>query len=164
MTCATKPLDTAVDISPSFTNRQLVPSDGDLLGTLIFRALHGSIDDAGESESFWREEARVYLAKNTDLFWHASSIIVSGDKPVSTVAISAEEGVAFLVYAMTDPHFQGQGLASAQILSSLDMLYRSKIERLKLCVTEQNDRALRLYQKLGFVVDSEFYHLKVVFK
>ena len=161
---ATALLATAIELESPLTSRQLAYDDGALLGTLIYNALQGTVDNAGETKEYWQKEASMTLRNRDNFLWHASSIILAGDLPVSTAVISLEGDNAFLLYAMTDPHFQGRGLASAQIHRCLDLLQKSGITTLRLCVTEQNHQALRLYQKLGFTIESEFFHLKVVFK
>ena len=57
-----------------------------------------------------------------------------------------------------DPGFQGKGLGKTIFTSLLDFIKsnRADILRVELFVQESNERAIALYQKLGFVAEGRF--------
>ena len=56
------------------------------------------------------------------------------------------------------PAYHGQGLGQAMMLAALHSAARQGVTRVKLTVWRENERAVRLYQKLGFErVDVRYY-------
>ncbi len=81
-----------------------------------------------------------------------ASMVVESDGRVLgfTIVVRSAEG-ALIADVATDPAEAGRGVASAAIAATVRAL-RARNERwIRLAVTEENRRAARLYQRLGFV-------------
>jgi len=140
--------------------RNLTPRDGIMVGKLLARSFQGAIDDEGQTPRQW-----VSLALNT--FWHgicerSSLVLFDGKTPVCAMVVTGGGQLRSLDLAMTHPKYRGMKLAELLIRQSLHNLNEMGIQKLSLCVTEDNAPAMKLYQRLGFETQEDFYYLKVV--
>lgn len=140
------------------TVRQLNRKDGLLLGQLLFYAYSGTIDDEGQTVEETCQEAEGTLSgKYGSMLWMASFIALSdGEERYGTsaaVVTDYHKTGPLLAFAVTHPQHQRQGLAAMLIRKSLSALHSQGIPSLRLVVTVGNDRAQRLYDKLGFRTD-----------
>jgi ribosomal protein S18 acetylase RimI-like enzyme len=67
-----------------------------------------------------------------------------------TIVIRAR-GRALIADVSVDPRIQGKGVGRALVLASLDALRSRNESTIALAVTEENRRAVRLYERIGFV-------------
>lgn len=114
-----------------------------------------------------RESPQAFLAtyaeeqEFTEDRWRAEFIRGSWDvgfdagRPVSLVGITREADMpmdeCYLGYLWVDPQFRRQGTASWLIKDVLDRLKKSGVRTVFLWVLDGNDRAMRLYQRIGFI-------------
>jgi ribosomal protein S18 acetylase RimI-like enzyme len=142
--------------------RRLTDVDGAMIGRLLCTSFRGTIDDAEhQTDEQWRN-----IAIRT--FWqgicHKSSLVLfEGNTPICAMVVVPHRHSRSLDLAMTHPFYRGQGLAELLIRQCLHNLNQTGVQSMSLWVTEQNAPALRLYEKLGFETQSDFYCLKVVF-
>lgn len=135
--------------------RSLTPSDGQLLGALMYAAYLGTIDYEGESMVETIAEAEATLSsKYGNVIFDASFITVDDDANGIATGASVITDYSklgpLLAFSVTHPDFQKRGLAACLIKKSLSSLHRLGIPQLSLVVTEQNTGAVRLYDRLGF--------------
>ncbi|CAN5393414.1 hypothetical protein BH10CYA1_BH10CYA1_47620 [soil metagenome] len=140
--------------------RRLKPEDASMVGDLLARSFQGSVDDEGQSGKWWRRLAYDTFHRGICL---RSSLVLFDDKtPVCAMVVVERGQLRSLDLAMTHPEYRGMRLAELLIRQSLHYLSETGINRLSLCVTEDNLPAMRLYKKLGFETQEDFYYLKVV--
>ena len=70
-------------------------------------------------------------------------------------ALSSRPGEGWLLSLAVDPAQRGRGLAQALAGELLRSFATAGIERVALTVTPGNGAAVRLYERLGFVVEAE---------
>lgn len=143
-----------------FRWRTLKPEDATMVGNLLARSFQGSVDDEGHPSRWWRELARNTFRRG---ICQSSSLVLFDDRtPVCAMVVVESGQLRSLDLAMTHPEYRGIRLAELLIRQSLHNLSAMGIHRLSLCVTEDNVPAMRLYKRLGFETDEDFYYLKVV--
>lgn len=120
------------------------------LGRLMHAAYTGTIDSEGETEEQCLAEMEGTLGgKYGPFLANASFVELDGEKAVSASLVTLWKGEPLLAFSMTDPAYQGRGLAGGLILRSLETLKAAGYRDLILVVTEENP-AEKLYRKLGF--------------
>jgi ribosomal protein S18 acetylase RimI-like enzyme len=90
------------------------------------------------------QEVRQGLPTNPILF------LLKDGTPVGYVWLRLNENKAQLEPIGIHPLFQGQGLGKALLLSTLDYAQRQNIKEVSLGVWQSNQRAVRLYESVGF--------------
>lgn len=110
--------------------------------------------DARAFDPFWRfdlfslEEARRATSSSR---WR-----VADDGGVVGYAITGRSGHnAYLQRLAVDPEAQGRGIGHAMVLDSLRWARRHHVRSMLVNTQESNERALRLYEHLGFVIKPE---------
>lgn len=149
--------------SPGFSGfqcRTLTRHDAIVVGNLLFTSFHGTIDDENWTRGQWQQ--RAYYTLSRGVCERSSLLLTDGRIPVCAMVVVEYGRTRSLDLAMTHPDYRQRGLAEGLIRQCLHNLRQIGIDRLSLCVTEENSAALRLYQKLGFETLEDFYHLKVV--
>lgn len=139
----------------NYSLRKLSPKDGRQLGQLLYVSYKGTVDDEGATEDESIVEAEDTLrGKYGNIIWDASFVAAADDTLVSTTVITDwAKSNPLLAFVATHPNSQKQGLSANLIQASLSSLHKLNIPVLHLVVTENNDRAIRLYKKLGFQED-----------
>jgi GNAT superfamily N-acetyltransferase len=126
------------------------------LGRLMLAAYRDTIDYEGEDE----EQARLVVNNMLQgqfglLITDASGVITSAGQPAAAIIVSRYEGLPLVNTLMTGPAHGGQGLAAALLRWAMAQLKADGDEALDLFVTVGNDRAERIYRRLGFVAIGE---------
>ena len=80
-----------------------------------------------------------------------SRVAEAGDAQVGATVVVRSEGRALIADVAVDPAFQGQGIGRVLLTSTLEALRARRESVIALAVTEENRRATRLYERLGFV-------------
>jgi ribosomal protein S18 acetylase RimI-like enzyme len=135
----------------AFTNP--LSADIPALGELMRAAYRGTPDedDAGQTtESATEEIGRVFNGEYGELISEASFIARQGNEPIAATLVTAWQGEPLLAYVFTAPSHTGRGLARNLIMASMNALADYGHARLNLAVTENNARAWKLYEKIGF--------------
>lgn len=126
--------------------------DRPALAVLFLDAYRGTVDDEGETEADALAAVDALFAGAFGTFDAASSEIVEREgRLVAATLLTRWEGAPFVAFSLTDPGSQRQGLARAGLLRAMAALSARGETRLDLVVTATNDRAVALYERLGFV-------------
>lgn len=121
------------------------------LGKLMDASYRGTIDHEGETpEQCYEEMKGTIEGKYGSLIESASFVSMDGPIAASACLITLWKGEPLLAFSMTDPAYQGKGLASLLIQKSISALRLAGLPELYLVVTEGNAPAEHLYSKLGF--------------
>jgi len=137
--------------------RPVGPDDAPALSELHRRAYHGRLDRYLFLED--EDEARDAQRMCADLFagrWGAflpagsRGIELDGELIAAVLSVRRPEG-ALVADVMVDPARQGRGWGEVVMRGTLTALHAARIGPVYLNVTEGNDRAIRLYTRLGFV-------------
>ncbi|RMI47025.1 GNAT family N-acetyltransferase [Actinomadura harenae] len=135
--------------------RNPAPSDVPALGDLMWRAYQGTPDqaDAGADVPAAIEEIGLLFAGEHGRFVPSASFLAEDGegRPVAASLVTLWKGVPLLAYLFTSPDHVGQGLGRRLALASMHALADQGHELLSLAVTEDNVRARRLYESIGFV-------------
>jgi predicted N-acetyltransferase YhbS len=120
-------------------------------------AYAGTIDDHDhdQPQAFAEVEARRTLAGHYgEVQWEASLVAHgSSDDRVGTTLVTRDRGHLLLAFALVAPEWRNQGLGTALIVRSGNLLAARGETAWTLAVTVGNP-AQRLYGRLGFRVDS----------
>ena len=143
-----------------FSRRTLKPEDATVIGSLLARSFQGSIDDEGQTQKWWRNLALSTFKRGID--YRSSLILFDRNTAICAMVVVGRGQSYSLDLAMTHPEYRGLRLAELLIRQCLHNLSETGIHRLSLCVTEDNAPAMRLYNRLGFETQEDFYYLKVV--
>ena len=138
------------------STRALAVEDGAILGDLLYAAYKGTIDDEGQSQEEARSEGIETLqGRYGPVIWPACFIATEITAPSTAVCCcvvtDSEKFGPLIAFAATHPDFQKRGLAGALIALSVKALQDVDVATVSLVVTDDNEPAVSLYQKLGFV-------------
>jgi ribosomal protein S18 acetylase RimI-like enzyme len=129
----------------------------EILGTLMVEAYRGSIDYDGETVDQSIEEVReTLLGKYGRFIPEASFVVMSEKRAISAIVFVdfKKENMPLLAFTMTHPDFKGKGLSKKLIGLSLNQLEKMNFQECCLVVTEGNQPAQGIYEKLGFTYRS----------
>lgn len=137
--------------------RAVTPSDEAALARLHERAYarhldrYLAIEDLDPVRDADRQMRGSFSGRWGDLLIPGSTVVTVGGEPVAAVLVARRPTSALVLDAMTEPRRQGRGYGRAALASALRALRERGESRIVLNVTEGNERALRLYGRLGFV-------------
>ena len=124
------------------------------VGRLMYDSYLNTIDYDNETiEDAEQEVIQTFGGKYGDVLQYCSLVAKDCDGTMMSAVVftaTSEELPPLLAFAMTRPLFQGRKLSATLILKALDLLSSRGVMQCDLVVTEGNDRAIRLYQKIGF--------------
>jgi GNAT superfamily N-acetyltransferase len=131
------------------------PAEADIpaLGRLMWDAYRGTPDegDAGGSVASATEEIRLAFTGAHGPFLSTASFVADdGDRPVAAALVTVWKGKP-LAYVFTTPSHAGRGLGRRLIEAAMRTLAEQGYPMLSLAVTEDNIRARRLYESMGFI-------------
>jgi GNAT superfamily N-acetyltransferase len=130
--------------------RSLSADQASAVGTLLFDAYLGTVDDHGEAESWHRAEAeRTFAGEFGEVVWQASKAAVVDDRLVGATVVTFEYGRILLAFALVQPQLQSQGLGTSLIAASARALLDLGHSEWTLAVSRGNP-ARHLYERLGF--------------
>ena len=128
-------------------------SDREDLAILLYATFRGTIDDEGETfADALAEIDRTFAGDYGELLFDCSFVIERGEFLASACLIGRSDphDAPLVVFSMTRPDAQRQGLARLLLRRSIDALVDRGHKRLTLIVTEGNAPAEHLYASLGF--------------
>ncbi len=136
----------------SWDYRTISIQDIPALGELMLAAYKGTIDYEGETLEDAISEIQDTLQGKYGLFLAECSFIIEDDTILSAclVVLSEQMKAPLLVYSMTRPTAQNQGMATSLIQQCCNALLAKGYHELYLVVTSVNTAAQHLYQKMGF--------------
>ncbi|NUW31713.1 GNAT family N-acetyltransferase [Nonomuraea sp. SMC257] len=138
---------------PAHAFRHPVPADLPALGRLMWDAYRGTPDepDAGDSVAAATEEIRLAFTGEHGPFQPAASFVAEDEgRAVAAALVTVWQEVPLLAYVFTAPSHVGRGLGRRLVEASMRALGEQGHSLLSLAVTEDNVRARRLYESLGF--------------
>lgn len=133
--------------------RVITKEDAKILGELMYLAYQGAVDYDGETlEQSTAEVEETLKGKYGPIIWEASFVVMDGDRAASAIVFVdfPKEKMPLLAFTMTRPESKGQGLSRKLITLSLRELEKMGIGECCLVVTEGNQPAQGLYERLGF--------------
>lgn len=131
--------------------RPPTPEDAEALAVLMHDAYRDTVDAEGESLDDSRAVVRqLFDGEFGPLLWSVSEVIERAGRVVAATLITVWQGGPFVAFTLTAPHHQGRGLARAGLLRAMNRLAASDEKVLRLVVTQGNEPAERLYERLGF--------------
>ena len=144
---------TRLEVASSLNHRPVLTSDREDLAILLYAAFRGTIDDEGETfADAIAEIDKAFAGDYGDLLLDCSFVIERDEFLASAclIGLSEPDGVPLVVFSMTRPDAQRQGLARYLLGQSIDALLDRGYGQLRLVVTEGNAPAQSLYASLGF--------------
>ena len=144
---------TRQEIGAFWPCRTVRPSDREDLAILLYAAFRGTIDDEGETfADALAEIDKVFSGDYGGLLLDCSFVIERGEflASASLIGRSSPGNVPLVVFSMTRPDAQREGLARYLLQRSIDALRNRGHTHLQLIVTEGNAPAQSLYASLGF--------------
>lgn len=132
------------------------PAAGDVpaLGELMWQAYRGTPDehDAGDGVVSATREIQVLFDGEHGLFQPAASFVAEdGGGLVAAALVTVWKDDPLLAYLFTSPAHTGRGLGRRLVEAVMHVLGEQGHRRLSLAVTEDNVRARRLYESIGFL-------------
>ena len=123
------------------------------VGALMLAAYRGTEDDEGETESDAVAEVERTIEGEYGPFLKDCSFVVEDDgRIVGASMVNLFDGQPFLTYVVVHPEMQGRGIGTSLIAATGEALRSAGHARMDLFVTESNEPAVNLYEKLGFEV------------
>ena len=138
---------------PAHGFRHPVDAEIPALGRLMWDAYRGTPDekDVGDSVASATEEVRLTFSGAYGTFLPAASFVADdGSRPVAAALVTALEAVPLLAFVFTAPSHVSRGLGRRLIEGVMHALGKQGCPTLVLAVTEDNIRARRLYESMGF--------------
>ncbi|MEV4116058.1 GNAT family N-acetyltransferase [Nonomuraea sp. NPDC049695] len=138
---------------PAHDFRHPVEADLPALGQLMWEAYRGTPDeeDAGGSVAAATEEIRLAFTGAYGPFLPAASFVAEdGGRPVAAALVTVWKDVPLLAFVFTAPSHTGRGLGRRLVEAAMHALGAQGHGLLSLAVTEENVRARRLYESMGF--------------
>ncbi|HTZ62395.1 MAG TPA: GNAT family N-acetyltransferase [Thermoplasmata archaeon] len=143
--------------SDALTLRTVAPADAPPLARLLDRAYVHQLDRyLFQIDSDPQRDAELQIREIFDGRWGEflpeASFVVPGPRGLdaSTLVVRASYG-PLIAQVMVDPDRQGQGLGRAVLVATVRALRARDESPIVLNVTEGNARAIRLYERVGFV-------------
>jgi ribosomal protein S18 acetylase RimI-like enzyme len=137
--------------------REVEGADAEDLAVLMYEAYRGTPDDEGETLEDARAEVRKTFDGEYGTFLRFASFVSEVDgRLLGASLVTHWRGAPLIAFAMTHPEAIRQGLATSLILRSLHALAEAGYREANLAVTNANDPARRLYEKLGFARHGAF--------
>ena len=141
------------NIDSSFSARTILKDDYGSLGHLMLEAYKGTVDYDGESlEDAVGEMKGTLEGKYGALIGQASHVIEENDLSAAAVifTFNEKEKMPLLTFAMTQPTFKNNGMSKYLIRKSLNSLLDLGYNECFLVVTDGNQPAQTMYEKMGF--------------
>jgi len=124
-----------------------------------FKTLKGS-EQALDMDMVKKITSADYLIKD------GIQLLYFKDHPIGLVRVEEDQDVkgkfSFIAPIALLPDHQGKGLGKELLNAGISLGYDCNLETCQLCVNAENEQALSLYKRAGFVIDEAIgcYHLK----
>ncbi len=121
------------------------------LSRLMLAAYRGGVDDEGETEADALALVRDTFDGRVGPFLpHCSFARWRGREMVAAVVVTVFQAMPMIAFCVTAPAHQRQGHGEALIAAAITALDEAGWAKVQLFVNPLNERALRLYRRLGF--------------
>jgi GNAT superfamily N-acetyltransferase len=147
-----------VSLTPQLADRTweyrlISQRDHKALGILMLEAYRGTIDYEGETLKDAIEEIQNTFEGKYGVFLQSCSFLIEkNEQALSACLITFYEkmNMPLVAYMMTHPRYKNLGMGTFLLKKCMNALLDSGYEELCLVVTEGNDPAYNLYERLGF--------------
>jgi len=134
--------------------RTFVAADEPHVGALMYRAYVDTVDYAGETlEQAAAEVRKTISGEYGEFVPTCSKVVVRAGILVSATMVTRFQDRPFVAFTFTDPAVTRQGLARECMQAAMAQLYAQGERELRLVVTLANTPAIRLYARLGFLLE-----------
>jgi ribosomal protein S18 acetylase RimI-like enzyme len=132
--------------------RNVTPNDLPALAELLVVAYAGTIDDLGQTPAEALEELEQHTIGGAvgEPLWDCSLVAVDAGTPVAVVLTTNEDSHPLFAYVYTHPDFQRRGMATSLLQRCMKALHKRGFDHVRLRVALANERARRVYERLGF--------------
>lgn len=134
-------------------SRPVTEQDIAALGSLLLAAYQHTVDYHGETLQEATAAVHNAIAGQYGTFLPQCSFLIAHEETIlsACIAIWVKEWQApLLMMCMTHPQYQRQGMATCLLKQSMNALYDQGYLELHLVVTQGNEPAERLFERLGF--------------
>ena len=128
-------------------------SDAENLAILLYAAFRGTVDDEGETFAEARAEIDKTFTNEYGVFLPESSFVIENPDGLAAACLVSwfePHQAPLVVFSMTHPLFQRQGMGRCLLRRSMNALRAKGYAKLSLIVTEENRAAVSLYRSIGF--------------
>jgi len=142
---------------PGARVRPIVPADEPVLARLHERAYENHLDrylaleDLDPTHDADRQLREYFTGRYGEVLSPGSCLVTADDTVAAAVIATKRAQQALIIDVMSDPAYEGRGFARLALTEAVHRLRERGETKIVLNVTEGNDRALRLYSRLGFV-------------
>jgi GNAT superfamily N-acetyltransferase len=142
---------------PAHEFRHPGAADVPALGALMWQAYRGTPDehDAGDGVVSATREIQVLFEGEHGPFQPDASFVAEDEGLVAAALVTVWKEEPLLAYLYTAPAHTGRGLGRRLVEAVMHVLGEQGHRRLSLAVTEDNVRARRLYESIGFLPHGE---------
>ncbi|GKU82816.1 GNAT family N-acetyltransferase [Niallia sp. NCCP-28] len=127
------------------------PDDRFAVSKLFYNGYKNTIHDYGHTLNRCQLEVKALLKGLYGPFLFDSSYIYKdGNRILSGAFVTLFKGVPLLIYGVTLPEHTNKGLFTKVLVQSMQALSKKGYKELHLVVAKGNERAKRVYEKIGF--------------
>lgn len=147
------PIPTVMHRDDGIPIRAVTPGDLPALAELLVVAYAGTVDDLQQTPA----EALAELEQHTigglvgEPLWDCSLVAVDAGTPVAVVLTTDEDAHPLFAYVYTHPDFQRRGMATGLLQRCMKALHKRGFDHVRVRLAAANERARRVYERLGFV-------------
>jgi RimJ/RimL family protein N-acetyltransferase len=142
---------TRQSVEKSWRCRTIIPADTEALASLMLAAYRETIDYDGETLEDALFQIRGVFQGKFGVFQDLSSFAIEEEgRLLSATIITLWQGRPLVAFSMTRPEFKNMGMATYLLKSSINALLTFGQKELYLMVTDGNEPAQRLCEKVGF--------------
>ncbi len=142
---------TRQDVDKSWSCRTVTPADTEALAKLMLAAYQGTIDYDGETLEDALFEIKGVFQGKLGSFQELSSFAIEQEgRFLSAIIVTLWREQPLVAFSMTLPDFKNRGMGTFLLKSSINALLTFNYIELYLTVTDGNEPAQHIYEKVGF--------------
>ncbi len=142
---------TRQNVDKSWSCRTVTEKDTDSLAKLMLAAYQGTIDYDGENLEDALFEIRGVFQGRVGSFQELCSFGIEEEgRFLSAIIVTLWQEKPLVAFSMTHPEFKNRGMATYLLKSAINALLTFSYKELLLMVTDGNEPAQHVYEKVGF--------------
>jgi GNAT superfamily N-acetyltransferase len=142
---------TRQQVEKSWRCRTLTAADTEALASLMLAAYRETIDYDGETLDDALFQIRGVFQGKLGAFQDLASFAIEQEgRLLSAIIVTIWQGRPLVAFSMTRPESKNMGMATYLLKSSINALLTFGQKELVLTVTDGNEPAQHIYEKLGF--------------
>lgn len=127
------------------------PDDRFAVSRLFYHGYKNTMHDYGHTIKNYQLEVKALLKGLYGPFLFDSSYVYKEENRILSGAfVTLFKEVPLLIYGVTLPEHTNKGLFTQVLAKSMQSLFKKGYKELYLVVAKENNRAKRVYQKIGF--------------